>query len=170
MYVHAILFRMMLGVIPGKMSMHFGSMRRAMSTLFYNLTLGDSISGVWSDLWEAAYESEDGTVFYVFLIVFAIYVFLSMFTVLNMLIGVLCEVVSALSARSKEETLIDNVRETLLHLLMEFDTDGNQTIGKDEFQQFCDAPIAQKALTDLDVDILVERFDVEPYSDFSAKR
>ena len=67
-------------------------------------------------------------------------IFLSMFTVLNMLIGVLCEVVSALSARSKEETLIDNVRETLLGLLQEFDKDGNHTIGKSEFGRFCDTP------------------------------
>merc|ERR1719331_2447535 len=36
-YVAAILFRMMLGVIPGKMDEYFGSIRRAMSTLFYNL-------------------------------------------------------------------------------------------------------------------------------------
>ena len=44
---------------------------------------------------------------------------------MNMLIGVLCEVVSVVSAQSKEEILIDKVRETLLDLLSEFDDSWN---------------------------------------------
>ena len=133
-YVFAIVFRMTVGLIPGKMSVYFGSIRLAMSTLFYRLTLGDDIAVVWNEIWETAEIDEYRVVCYGILIVFFVYVFLSMFTVLNMLIGVLCEVVTAVSVATKEESLIEKVRENLMDVLVEADTDGSRTISEKEFQ------------------------------------
>merc|ERR1719262_386455 len=109
-YVFAILFRMMLGGIPGKMSEEYGSIRLAMSTLFFRLTLGDEMTESWHNLWELTNEEDNKNIAYVFVFVFLLYMFLSMFTVLNMLIGVLCEVVSAVSKASEEEVKVDTVR------------------------------------------------------------
>ena len=133
-YVFAIVFRMTVGLIPGKMSVYFGSIRLAMSTLFYRMTLGDDIAVVWNEIWETAEIDEYRVVCYGILIVFFVYVFLSMFTVLNMLIGVLCEVVTAVSAATKEESLIEKVRENLMDVLMEADIEGSGTISEREFQ------------------------------------
>ena len=52
------------------------------------------------------------------------------FTVLNMLIGVLCEVVSAVDAKSKEDILIDYVRETLLKTLTKIDEESRDSISQ----------------------------------------
>ena len=107
----------------------------------------------WHNLWELTNEEDNKNIAYVFVGVFLLYMFLSMFTVLNMLIGVLCEVVSAVSKASEEEVKVDAVRETLLDLLGQFDTDGNHTIGYDEYLAFCNHKEAQKALKGLDVDL-----------------
>jgi hypothetical protein len=150
LYVFAILHRMMLGGIPGKMTTYFGSIPTAMTTLFYVGTLGDSIWMVWQDIWQLG---KDGTpAGYIFMVVFFAYVFLSMFTILNMLIGVLCEVVAAVSEDSKEETLIDYVKDTLLRVLKDIDEDDNGMISRNEFAVLCSDERSKKAFEDLDVD------------------
>jgi voltage-gated sodium channel len=151
LYVFAILHRMMLGGIPGKMTEYFGSIPLAMTTLFYVGTLGDSIWVIWLDLWQIGTEGDMKG--YIFLGVFFAYVFLSMFTILNMLIGVLCEVVGAVSEQSKEETLIDYVRETLLKVLDDIDKDGNGMVSRVEFSAMCADPRCRSAFEDLDVDM-----------------
>merc|ERR1719482_207672 len=50
LYVFAIFFRMMLGGQPGRMTDYFGSIPKAMTTLFYRGTLGDSIELLWLDI------------------------------------------------------------------------------------------------------------------------
>jgi hypothetical protein len=150
-YVFAILHTMMLGGIPGKMREVFGTIPLAMTTLFYAGTLGDGIWDLWKDLEQVGHDGDSRG--YIFLVVFFAYVFLSMFTILNMLIGVLCEVVTAVSEQSKEETLIDYVRDTLLHVLNEIDADGNGTVSRVEFAQLCQDPRCLAALEDLDVDM-----------------
>jgi hypothetical protein len=153
-YVFAILFRMMLGSIPGTMNQRYGSIPMAMTTLFYRGTLGDNVEYFFLELWE---EAEKTSLAYIFMGAALIFIFLSMFTVLNLLIGVLCEVVAAVSASSKEEILVDNLRETLLGILEQFDEDGNQTVSKDEFELLIKDPEAVKALESVDID--VEQFE-----------
>jgi hypothetical protein len=151
LYVFAILFRMMLGSIPGTMNERFGSIPMAMTTLFFRGTLGDSVEGVFHEIWYVA-RTETG-IAYIFMGAFFLFVFLSMFTVLNMLIGILCEVVAAISASSREEVLVDTVRETLLSVLQQFDEDGNNCVSKDEFELLMKDPGAVDALASLDIDV-----------------
>merc|ERR1719191_73733 len=115
-----------------------------MKVLFCAGTLGDNLTVVWADIIQVSRIAG---------VLWVLYFFLTMFTVLNMLIGVLCEVVAAVSAASKEEMLVDQVRETLLEVLAEFDTDGNGTVSENEFARFCGDPKARQAFADLDVDI-----------------
>merc|ERR1719183_1631661 len=114
-----------------------------MICLFYSGTLGDNITFIFEEIkaqkWSMA-------------VVYLIYVFLTMFTVLNMLIGVLCEVVSQVDAKSKEDILIDYVRETLLKTLMELDEESDGMISRREFDALMENQDAKAALIDLDVD------------------
>jgi voltage-gated sodium channel len=150
-YVFAILHRMMLGGLPGPMADYFGSIPTAMTTLFYVGTLADGIWDIWKDVWQVGTDGNPAG--YIFLFVFFSFVFLSMFTLMNMLIGVLCEVVTAVSEQSQEETKIDFVRERLLTVLNEIDEDANGMISRVEFNQLCADERSQQAFLDLDVDI-----------------
>jgi hypothetical protein len=153
-YLFAIVMRMMIGNIPGKMTASYGTIGRAMATLFYQGTLGDEISHAWKDIREVSEEDPDERVRVYFVqSVFGLYVFLTMFTVVNMLIGVLVNVILSVASNIKEELKIEHVRETMLKFLEEFDTDGNRTIGQDEFLHMVVDPAAIKALNELEVDL-----------------
>jgi len=62
-----------------------------------------------------------------------IFIFMSSFTVLNMLIGILCEVVSQVSQSEKEEAEVAFLKNHVLDILDLYDTNNDQTIGEDEF-------------------------------------
>merc|ERR1719316_2101521 len=141
LYVFGLIFKMFLG---GALPSMFGSIPLSMQTLFMAGTLGDNISGVFEEVVNAVPFMA---------VVFSIYFFLTMFTVLNMLIGVLCEVVTAVSEASKEEVAIDRTREKFQEVLQEIDEDGNGLVSRDEFKALIDHPEAKQAFIDLDVDI-----------------
>jgi voltage-gated sodium channel len=143
LYVFAIVFRMQLGGPEYEMTEFFGSVPSAMICLFYSGTLGDNITFIFEEV-----RKKKASMAFVYLI----YVFLTMFTVLNMLIGVLCEVVSAVDAKSKEDILIDYVRETLLKTLMEIDEESDGMISRREFEALMENESARNALIELDVD------------------
>jgi voltage-gated sodium channel len=147
LYVFAIVFKMQLGDPVYGLTDYFGSVPGAMICLFYSGTLGDNITQVFEDI-KAQKWSMAG--------LYLVYVFLTMFTVLNMLIGVLCEVVSAVDAKSKEDILIDYVRETLLKTLTKIDEEsdggGDGMISRTEFDKLMADDDAKSALIELDVD------------------
>lgn len=73
--------------------------------------------------------------------------------VLNMLIGVLCAVVTAVAATEKEKNLVGYVKARLMTVMEELDEDKNGTICKAEFVQLINIPDAVQALQDLGVDV-----------------
>jgi len=84
---------------------------------------------------------------------FLIFVLLSTVMVLNMLIGILCAVVTAVAVSERDKTLISFVKSRLINVLYSLDEDGNGTISKDEFDQLVNIPEAVNALTELGVDV-----------------
>merc|ERR1719235_780312 len=84
---------------------------------------------------------------------FLLFVLVSSLMVLNMLVGVLCAVVTAVAAAEKEKVLISFVKTRLIGVLQSLDEDGNGTITKDEFDQLLAIPRAVQALVDLGVDV-----------------
>jgi len=93
---------------------------------------------------------------WVFKIVILFYILFASLTVLNMLVGVLCEVVSVVSAVEKESLLVNYVKTTLLHMLDAegIDANGDHLIAKDEFEALLENPAAAKALQDVGVDVI----------------
>jgi len=94
--------------------------------------------------------------------IFMVFVLLSAMTVMNMLIGVLCQVVSAVAAVEQENNAIQLVKTTLLVMLKTLDDNGNGLISKDELQQMVEHPEALEVLHSLDLDPkdLVEHLDM----------
>merc|ERR1712113_1026805 len=85
--------------------------------------------------------------------VFILFVLVSSLMGLNMLIGVLCAVVTAVAAAEKEKILVSYVKSKLMGVLVRLDEDGNGTISKEEFDQLVHIPDAVRALEELGVDV-----------------
>eukprot|EP00928_Gymnodinium_smaydae_P080969 TRINITY_DN6455_c0_g2_i2.p1 TRINITY_DN6455_c0_g2~~TRINITY_DN6455_c0_g2_i2.p1 ORF type:complete len:635 (-),score=116.99 TRINITY_DN6455_c0_g2_i2:115-2019(-) len=96
--------------------------------------------------------------------VLVLFILLASCTVMNMLIGVLCETVRVVSALEHEQIEICYARDKLLKLLFDsgLDADGNQKISKSEFHAMLTIPDAAVTLSNLGVDV-VALVDLEDY-------
>eukprot|EP00929_Paragymnodinium_shiwhaense_P077245 TRINITY_DN3977_c1_g1_i1.p1 TRINITY_DN3977_c1_g1~~TRINITY_DN3977_c1_g1_i1.p1 ORF type:complete len:844 (-),score=195.92 TRINITY_DN3977_c1_g1_i1:83-2614(-) len=86
---------------------------------------------------------------------FYIFVLVSAFTVMNMLIGVLCEVVEAVAATEKESASVAYVKVRLKDIMRQggLDTDGDGMISKTEFVAILDNAQATRILAAAGVDV-----------------
>merc|ERR1711976_177240 len=80
-----------------------------------------------------------------------LYIAIASLTILNMLIGVLCEVISAVAEEEKESMMVDKINDKFSGI-NEIDTNGDGEISWTEFQQILDYPVALKALDSVGVD------------------
>merc|ERR1719499_540361 len=81
------------------------------------------------------------------------FMLLATVTVLNMLIGVLCAVVSAVAGVERETMIVSFVKNRLLGVLEALDDDGNGTLSKEEFMAVLDQKAAVQALDECGVDV-----------------
>jgi len=124
MYIFAIIFTQYFQDNPAYMT-RFGTMMNSMFTLFLAGTLLDDCTEVFKPL------IADGHLG--MLVVVLLYIVLSSFTVFNMLVGVLCEVVSATAYGEREKAIITEVHDKMEGVYRSIDTDGTGTISKKEF-------------------------------------
>lgn len=80
-----------------------------------------------------------------------IYILLAACTVMNMLIGVLCEVISAVAVEEKESMIVDKVHEKFDGIVKQLDKDGDGGLSWEEFQKILDFPEALAALESVNV-------------------
>lgn len=85
--------------------------------------------------------------------VFMLFIILSAINVMNMLIGVLCEVVSAVAQAEKDEAAIKMVKDSILLQLKRFDN-GDGMITKDELDKVMNDSTSREVLQQLNVDRL----------------
>jgi hypothetical protein len=126
---------------------YWGTLFSSMFTLILAGTLLDDITTPARDL------IDDGQNFLVFCIF--VYILLSNFTMLNMLIGVLCEVVSCTKQGEEERAVLELVREKIEGVMDKVDKDGSGMISRKEFDTMLegeDAPIVLAALEEIDVE------------------
>merc|ERR1712048_458248 len=85
----------------------------------------------------------------------------SALTVINMLIGVLCEVVTAVANREQEEFSVAMVKETVLLMLLELDADGSGSICRDELDAVVHVEEAVEVLQNIQVgpNLLLDHVD-----------
>eukprot|EP00929_Paragymnodinium_shiwhaense_P070484 TRINITY_DN35691_c0_g1_i1.p1 TRINITY_DN35691_c0_g1~~TRINITY_DN35691_c0_g1_i1.p1 ORF type:complete len:667 (-),score=154.21 TRINITY_DN35691_c0_g1_i1:160-2160(-) len=160
-YVFAIIMYMLLSDVPDVDDEHhnlirirFESVMMVMWTLIVDATFLDGI-GVCS---RAILETKN----YLAFVVLLIFVLGSAMTVMNMLIGVLCEVVTAVAEAEKEDAAIRLVKETVLVMLTTLDEDGSGEISKDEMYTVFNDDSALAVLETLKVDVkhLVDHLDM----------
>lgn len=149
MYVFGIAFKQLSsGTEAGRR--FFDSLPNAMHSLLLNGTLLDNLSDIVSTLRR---DASDGH--FHLLILFYFYVLLSSLLLMNMLIGVLCEVVSAVSQTEREQNMIIEVKDKLRHImLLGVDEDQDGKISEDEFCSMLENEEAAKCLQEVGVDVV----------------
>mmetsp|Transcript_954 Transcript_954/g.1919 ORF Transcript_954/g.1919 Transcript_954/m.1919 type:complete len:642 (+) Transcript_954:54-1979(+) len=80
-----------------------------------------------------------------------VFVALASLTLMNMLIGVLCEVVSAVAATEKEEILANQVMEKMMKVVDTIDENGDRRISYAEFSKMIEKPEVIRCLQDVGV-------------------
>merc|ERR1719446_45608 len=90
--------------------------------------------------------------YYGMVIVFFLFILLASFTILNMLIGVLCEVVSKTAEEESEKAKIAEVEEKIGDVYKEIDKDGSGMISREEFDLLQENEVVKDALRDLGIE------------------
>jgi len=122
---------------------------------------GDISKSMWTLLLEGLFMDGIGDLFrslqkieaYIAITVFMSFVVVSVFIVMNMLLGIFCEVVSEVAEAEQENAARGQLRDTLLHILRRLDTDGSGAIGKAELEVMIRDPEALMVLHDIQVDL-----------------
>eukprot|EP00928_Gymnodinium_smaydae_P008616 TRINITY_DN13134_c0_g1_i1.p1 TRINITY_DN13134_c0_g1~~TRINITY_DN13134_c0_g1_i1.p1 ORF type:complete len:665 (+),score=119.21 TRINITY_DN13134_c0_g1_i1:153-1997(+) len=140
-YLFAIAFVQITASTPLQ-DAYFRSVPEAMVTLLLRGTLPDM-----ADLVENV-----GDVSYLVAGVLLVFILLSSLTVLNMLVGVLCEVVGAVSSVEREQMTLQFVKYKLLELLKKGDQDGSLSITREEFESILVLPEGAKIIQEVGVD------------------
>lgn len=122
--------------------MYWGTVTRCMMTLMAQGTLGDSVGTVLRGVARNPPALASLIAFIVF----------SMLTVLNMLVGVLCEVVTEVAKAEKESIALHKLKGTLLVMLKQIDLDGSGDISKEEILLLLQDPAAEGILSDMKID------------------
>jgi len=154
MYVFGIAFTQLMAGKP-EVELLFGTVVRSMHTLLLNGTLLDGVGDVVKAL---------GNESWIFVVVFYIFVLLSALTVMNMLIGVLCEIVSNVADTENEKLSIQFVQTKIREALasgredgnIDSDSNGDVSVTKDQFASLLrENKKARSALEEVGVDVFV---------------
>jgi hypothetical protein len=144
-YTYAIILRQVTdGTEIGEQ--YFKSIPASMSSLLLHATLPD-MSEILHDT---------GTAHILLGTLLLTFILLASLTVLNMLIGVLVEVVSVVASVEREELTLNTVK-TSMERIMELsgvDTDANNAISRAEFEQLLEVPTAARLINEIGVDVV----------------
>lgn len=133
----------------------FCTLPRSMFTLFQVMIVDDTIA-VMRDVMD---EEMGGT--YAYIYVLLLYVLLTSFTILNMLIGVMCDIVSKTAEEEKEKAMMGHAQEKLAEVFAELDADQS---GKISYTEFMEMQKSQGCLDAFKI-LGVDRKDVIALSD-----
>jgi len=127
-------------------SRYFDTVLASMNTLL--------LRGVLPDLADLVNTMSEAN--YAFGLVMLLFILMSSLTVMNMLVGVLVEVVKVVAAVEKEQMTMQYVKTMLLKLLNEsgMDEDRNITISRHQFEQLLLKPKAARIIQDVGVDVV----------------
>jgi len=145
-YVFAIAFTQMCA--GSECEVLFPEVLTAMHTLFLNGALMDNLALLTTPL-----EQQHVGL----LLLFYTYVLLSALTLMSMLVGVICEVVSAVAATERECLTLDHVNEKIRELVSKINDvnlDGDNKISKEEFMKLLKEKDARRILSEVGVDIM----------------
>jgi len=143
-YVFAIMFTELLSDAPvGKGC--FQTVPMSMNCLLLNGVFADQAQ-IIGDLLAAHWA------YYVCILV---YMVIGSLTILNMLIGVMCEVVQLVSEAEKDTMKTQSFKDKISKIVKQADTDGDMVITKDEFRFLVQSQDAMQALSEVNIDVLM---------------
>mmetsp|Transcript_61903 Transcript_61903/g.157401 ORF Transcript_61903/g.157401 Transcript_61903/m.157401 type:complete len:395 (+) Transcript_61903:1-1185(+) len=146
LYIFAIAFTQLTEgnpVISDEGVNYFRTIPQSMYHLLLTGVFLDNLGPVMTDI---------GNAHPFFAMIFLLFIALAALVVMNMLIGVLCEVVSAVAATEKEEMLVSFVRSQMMKVVKEIDANSNGWISVTEFKQLMVNEVAVRALDEVGVD------------------
>eukprot|EP00929_Paragymnodinium_shiwhaense_P050039 TRINITY_DN25221_c0_g1_i1.p1 TRINITY_DN25221_c0_g1~~TRINITY_DN25221_c0_g1_i1.p1 ORF type:complete len:703 (+),score=146.60 TRINITY_DN25221_c0_g1_i1:98-2206(+) len=143
MFLFAIIFRQQ-AVGDDELEEMFPSVTEAMWVLLLHGTLLDDVTDA------VGFIRERSTLL---IILFLVYVFIGCWTILNMLVGIIVEVVSTVSQNEKEEAAVLYLKSTLTEILECHDKDDDRHIHRDEFEMLLHNPDMHSTLTKFGVSI-----------------
>mmetsp|Transcript_100521 Transcript_100521/g.224481 ORF Transcript_100521/g.224481 Transcript_100521/m.224481 type:complete len:518 (+) Transcript_100521:71-1624(+) len=141
LYVFAIAFTQ-LTVDSEIGDVYFTNVSLSMYSLLIHATFLDDLAGFMNDIRNEMWP---------LLVLALVFIALAALTVMNMLIGVLCEVVSAVAATEKEEIMMNSVSEKLSGIAQSLDQNFDGMISYEEFTMIIEKPEALRALQDVGV-------------------
>mmetsp|Transcript_69266 Transcript_69266/g.150761 ORF Transcript_69266/g.150761 Transcript_69266/m.150761 type:complete len:564 (+) Transcript_69266:124-1815(+) len=121
----------------------FGSMGKSMLTLLVMGTILDDVT--------ACTDTIRASGNYMMLLCFIVYILLNSFTMMNMLVGILVEVVGSTAEGEKNRMLEENVRESIRTIFGKMDQDGSGVISRNEFLKNARHRTVMKALEELNI-------------------
>lgn len=136
---------------------YYATVRKSMATLLLHGCFGEDLPRVAND---TGGDLPGGSL--PLAVALMIFVLLASMTVMNMLVGVLVDVVSTVSKVEKEEISVNLVKNHLMQIIDSLDGNKNGAISKLEFEALLEKPKAARALQDVGVDV-VALIDLEDY-------
>mmetsp|Transcript_102850 Transcript_102850/g.219951 ORF Transcript_102850/g.219951 Transcript_102850/m.219951 type:complete len:518 (-) Transcript_102850:197-1750(-) len=144
LYVFAIAFTQ-LTVDSEIGDVYFTNVSLSMYSLLIHATFLDDLAGFMNDIRNEMWP---------LLVLALVFIALAALTVMNMLIGVLCEVVTAVANTEREEIRANQVSEQLQSIVQSLDANNDGTISYEEFTQIIEKPDALRALNEVEVNPL----------------
>lgn len=141
LYVYGIAFTLLLREkVDG-----FSSVSVSIQTLFFSVTLGDGIADVTQAVLEESWMA---------MLLLASVILMCTITLMNTLIGVLCEAISAVADKERMAIQVAIVEATLRQILEAGDTDHDGSISKDEFVTLMESKTCVLLLEDIGIDVM----------------
>jgi len=121
-YIFSIVFTELLADSPSGTGI-FENVPQSMNTLLLQV-----LSGFDEDMMKNLMNTDPACY-----LIFLVYVLIASLTIMNMLIGILCDVVSNVASEEAEDAFVHEVENLVTKLMAELDEDGSGTLSKEEF-------------------------------------
>eukprot|EP00929_Paragymnodinium_shiwhaense_P034455 TRINITY_DN18747_c0_g1_i1.p1 TRINITY_DN18747_c0_g1~~TRINITY_DN18747_c0_g1_i1.p1 ORF type:complete len:963 (+),score=272.59 TRINITY_DN18747_c0_g1_i1:55-2889(+) len=150
LYVYSIIFRQLVGTLSSTDSTleedYFSSVPKAMSSLLLNGVLPDQAALISAC-------ADENIILGMMVLAF---ILLASLLVMNMLVGILCEVVSVVASVEREEMTVGFVKHRLREMFEHnhVDEDDNDCISKEEFDKLLCNRDAAQIIQEIGVDVL----------------
>eukprot|EP00927_Polykrikos_kofoidii_P050253 TRINITY_DN44173_c0_g1_i1.p1 TRINITY_DN44173_c0_g1~~TRINITY_DN44173_c0_g1_i1.p1 ORF type:complete len:527 (-),score=97.52 TRINITY_DN44173_c0_g1_i1:68-1648(-) len=149
-YVWAIVFTGTYKDSNLELEFYFGSIGMSMFTFFCNGTLLDDLSELITML------REDSLLM---LALFIAFILLAAFTILNMLIGILCDVTSQTKIQETQRKRFDSVKAAFKEAFEQINMDWNGTLSETKFELMCSPGASTQRLLKTELGIGFDSFD-----------
>jgi hypothetical protein len=108
--------------------------------------------GIFADQSSLIYEMLDIHFFYFVLVM--VYIILANLTLMNMLLGIVCQVVTRVAEAQSDASSIVEMRSKLKSTMEQMGLDQNACLGMDEFRKLFEEPAMVHALSEIGIDVI----------------